>query len=221
MRVLSIYSRACEVSPRVWSQLQSAKIDGIRCDGADIPLPYWVLLPTAISGSSISHFRLNLGFLSLMDEDMPDFESVMHILSHTVRVASFNVVAGSDIYQRAFQIIQQSFKKLISLELTDLASWNRSWVLQQNWSCIGELQTLCIRSSRVPFWLLTDFIEYSSEVINLTIQDCVPEDTSNEGVAFIGLEENRNFNYLDIPDRYGDGLYTGPIEIFRYSGSLI
>jgi hypothetical protein len=217
MRFLTVYAHACRYSPKIWSQIQSAKLDGIRCNGAEIPIPYWGLLPTAVSSSSISHFTLNLDFLSLMSEDMPDFESFMQILSHSVRVASFNVVAGSNIYQEAFQIIQKSFYKLKSLEITGLAYWNRSWVLRWNWSCISRLQSLRIRSSRLPFSLLTEFIAYASAVTDLTIQDCIPEDTS-EGTAFIGLEENRNFDYIDIPDEYRDGFYTGNIVVYRYSG---
>jgi hypothetical protein len=219
MRCLSIYSRICQVSPRIWSQVQLVKLNAIRCHGADIPLPYWGLLPMAISGSSISHFSLNLGFSSLMKAYMPDFESIMHGLSHTVRVASFNIVASNIIYEKAFQIIQTSFKKLESLELIGLANWNISWVLQRNWSCIGELQTLRIRSSRLPFFFLTNFIAYASKVVNLTIQDCVPDDASNDGVALIGLEKDRNFNNLHIANEYNDRFYTGSIVVYRYPGS--
>jgi hypothetical protein len=216
MRFLTVYSYAFKISSELWCQIQSAKIDGIRCDGACLPLPYWGLLSTAISNSSISQFSLHLNFLSITREDMSDFESVMQVLSQTVRVASFNVIATNDICQDAFQIIQRSFYRLKSLELSNIAPWNSSWVLQQNWSCIGELENLIIRSSQLSFSLITNFIEYASTVVNLTVKDCVPQDAS-EGVAFIGLKNERHFNSIDIPNDYREGFYTGSIVIFRYS----
>jgi hypothetical protein len=215
MRFLTVYSGAFKVPSQIWSQLQTVKIDGIRCEGASIQLPYWRHLAASISGSSISQFTLHLNFLSLSIEELTDFESVMHILSQTVRVASFSVMAGSDIYKEAFKIMQKSFKKLNSLEICDLSAWNRSWALQRNWSCISELQTLRICSSQLSFSLLTDFIAYASAVVNLTIHNCIPEDAS-EGIAFIGLEKSRTFDSLHIPNEYRYGLYSGSIVVFQY-----
>jgi hypothetical protein len=216
MRYLTLYKDAFKFPSQICSQIQLAKIGGIRCDGAASPFVYWKSFSTTILDLSISYFALNLGFVTLTSQAMRYFESAMRILSHTVCVGVFSVSAVCDIYQQAFKIIKDSFYKLRSIELTHLPSWNGAWMFQRDWRFIRELQTLRIGSSRLLFSLLTDFIAYASTLVNLTIEDCIPEDAS-DGVALIGLEENRNFNHLSIPSQYEDGLDIGTILVFRYS----
>jgi hypothetical protein len=216
MRFLTVYSYAYRTPSAIWSQIQSIKLDGIRCDGACLRLTYWGSLVPTVSHANMSHFTFHLNFLSVCDEDMEDFTTVMLILSRTVRVASFNLEATNQNCQIAFQIIQKTFSNLIALELTNLSRRNSAWALRRNWACTPVLQTLRLRSCRLSFSLLTDFFDYLDAVINIIMDNCVPEDAS-EGVAFIGLGRNRIFKHLNIPDQYRDGFTTGSIVIFRYS----
>ncbi|PVF91104.1 hypothetical protein CPB86DRAFT_820759 [Serendipita vermifera] len=215
VRFLKIHPYAYNVPFAIWAQVITLRIDGIRCDGAVCPLPYWKRLGIVISPSSVTHFTCHLNFLSVFPEDINDFSNLIQVLSPTVRVASFNLEATSNACREAFTIIQKKLSQLTSLDLSNISRSNSSWALQQNWSCIEKLRTLRIRSSRLPFSFLANFIAYASTVINLAIEDCIPQDASEE-VVFLGLEKDRNFKELSIPSVYRDGPFTGSIVVFRY-----
>ncbi|PVF91647.1 hypothetical protein CPB86DRAFT_802677 [Serendipita vermifera] len=216
MRFLTVYSYAFKTSSNVWSQIQKVKLDGIRFDGACLPLTYWGPLLTALPHTQISHFTLHLNFLSVCDEGLEDFASVILVLSRTVRVASFNFEATNDICRLAFQIIQKTFKHLVALKITNISPWNSVWVFRQDWTCIAVLQRLHLHSCRLSFSLLTEFLEYACMVVDFVMHDCIPQDAS-EGVAFVGLQQDRTFDNLSIPNQYRDGFTLGSIVTFRYA----
>jgi hypothetical protein len=217
VRFVTVHGDMFDQGSKVWSQLCSVELRGLRCVNTCYAPSFWSSLASSLCLVQLPIYQLALRLYQFQywDTDMDSLEEAMKKLSQTVCVASFDLVGCTELSRNAMCFVQKYFTGLVSVEFINLDRLSSRWVLSFEWACASYLRCLRFDRCRMVFSSVKCFIAYTSRVVDLVMEDCVPEDAA-EMVGFLGIERDREFECLRIPSSYRDGMDYGSICIYRY-----
>lgn len=202
-----------------WSSLlDNPALSCLRCVGSQ-SFPYWDRLLALLSTKpmNLSHLSVEFNILAFGISNLGHFSMSMQILACTLTSVTIDVRGCHTGHDAALMTIRLHLENLISIHLLNLDRGSSKHALvKHGWACRSKLRTLRLSRCYLAFFLLSDFIYYADAIVNLTLEDCTPWDSS-EGVAWLDLPKSRNFDRLDIPNSYGPspGPEAGVIVVVR------
>ncbi|KAG8800523.1 hypothetical protein FRC16_002712 [Serendipita sp. 398] len=197
----------------VASHLESSPLIGIRGSGC-FTTPYWSRFASNVR-PFISQLTLRLIYVPLDPEDIMSFHEAMSVLAPHVHDLTLDFEGSSQDLSRALTVVQYSFTELNSIQMVHSRIVDSNYTLQACWACIGSLRSVSLYDCNVSFGVITGFLAAMRNVTHITVQRCIPWDNA-DGAVWLGLEEDRQYQGLDIEDTIDDGYWFIKTMIYRY-----